>query len=154
MFLANCLILCLSILRINKFTISAFSSCSNNANLSSSEKTAGVSSLKNKNLLLGYNDYQEGELLVDGVDIKVYNKASYRKNLGIVLQNPALFAGTIKSNVTMEREYSDEEVIKVIEEVGAGYMLDKNELGIHTPVSSVLRPCPKKQTAHLFLLLK
>ena len=35
----------------------------------------------------------------------------------------------------MEREYSDEEVIKVIEEVGAGYMLDKNELGIHTPVS-------------------
>lgn len=94
---------------------------------------SGKSSLMN--LLLGYNDYQEGELLVDGVDIKVYNKASYRKNLGIVLQNPALFAGTIKSNVTMEREYSDEEVIKVIEEVGAGYMLDKNELGIHTPVS-------------------
>lgn len=94
---------------------------------------SGKSSLMN--LLLGYNDYQEGELLVDGVDIKVYNKASYRKNLGIVLQNPALFAGTIKSNVTMEREYSDEEVIKVIEEVGAGYMLEKNELGIHTPVS-------------------
>ena len=94
---------------------------------------SGKSSLMN--LLLGYNDYQEGELLVDGVDIKEYNKASYRKNLGIVLQNPALFAGTIKSNVTMEREYSDEEVIEVINQVGAGYMLNKNELGIHTPVS-------------------
>ena len=94
---------------------------------------SGKSSLMN--LLLGYNDYQEGELLVDGVDIKEYNKASYRKNLGIVLQNPALFAGTIKSNVTMEREYSDEEVINVINEVGAGYMLKKNELGIHTPIS-------------------
>jgi ATP-binding cassette subfamily B protein len=94
---------------------------------------SGKSSLMN--LLLGYNDYQEGELLVDDVDIKTYNKASYRKNLGIVLQNPALFAGTIKSNVTMEREYSDEEVIDVINEVGAGYMLSKNELGIYTPVS-------------------
>jgi ABC-type multidrug transport system fused ATPase/permease subunit len=94
---------------------------------------SGKSSLMN--LLLGYNDYQEGQLLVDGVDIKEYNKASYRKNLGIVLQNPALFAGTIKSNVTMEREYSDEEVIKVMNQVGAGYMLEKNEEGIYTPVS-------------------
>ncbi|MDE6242340.1 MAG: ABC transporter ATP-binding protein/permease [Anaeroplasmataceae bacterium] len=94
---------------------------------------SGKSSLMN--LLLGYNDYQEGELLVDGVDIKIYNKASYRKNLGIVLQTPALFAGTIRSNVTMEREYPDEEVIKVIEEVGAGYMLAKSELGLDTPIS-------------------
>ena len=94
---------------------------------------SGKSSLMN--LLLGYNDYQEGQLLVDGVDIKEYNKASYRKNLGIVLQNPALFAGTIKSNVTMERDYSDEEVIAVMNQVGAGYMLEKNEEGIHTPVS-------------------
>ncbi len=94
---------------------------------------SGKSSLMN--LLLGYNDYQEGELLVDGVDIKAYNKASYRRNLGIVLQTPALFAGTIRSNVTMEREYSDAEVLQVIEEVGAGYMLEKSELGLDTPIS-------------------
>ncbi len=94
---------------------------------------SGKSSLMN--LLLGYNDYQEGELLVDGVDIKIYNKASYRRNLGIVLQTPALFAGTIRSNVTMERDYPDEEVMKVIEEVGAGYMLAKSELGLDTPIS-------------------
>ncbi len=95
---------------------------------------SGKSSLMN--LLLGYNDYQEGRLLVDGVDIKTYNKASYRKNLGIVLQTPALFAGTIRSNVTMERDiYTDEEITKVIEEVGAGYMLSKNELGLDTPIS-------------------
>lgn len=94
---------------------------------------SGKSSLMN--LLLGYNDYQDGNLLVDGVDIKTYNKASYRKHLGIVLQTPALFAGTIRSNVTMERDYPDEEIIKVIEEVGAGYMLTKNELGLDTPIS-------------------
>ena len=94
---------------------------------------SGKSSLMN--LLLGYNDYQEGELLVDGVDIKQYNKASYRKNLGIVLQTPALFAGTIRSNVTMERDYPDAEVIEVLNEVGAGYMLKKNTLGLDTPIS-------------------
>ena len=88
------------------------------------------------NLLLGYNDYQEGSLLVDGVDIKEYNKASYRKNLGIVLQTPALFAGTIKSNITMERDcYSDEEIINVLKAVGAGYMLEKTDLGINMPIS-------------------
>lgn len=95
---------------------------------------SGKSSLMN--LLLAYNDYQEGSLLVDGVDIKKYNKASYRKNLGIVLQTPALFAGTIRSNVSMERDwYRDEEIIQVIEEVGAGYLLEKSGMGLDTPIS-------------------
>ena len=94
---------------------------------------SGKSSMMN--LLLAYNDYQYGELLVDGVDIKEYNKASYRKNLGIVLQTPALFSGTIKSNITMEREYSDEEVIEVVKDVGAEHLLEKTELGIYMPVS-------------------
>ncbi|MGM9969900.1 MAG: ABC transporter ATP-binding protein [Anaeroplasma sp.] len=94
---------------------------------------SGKSSLMN--LLLAYNDYQSGELLVDGVDIKTYNKASYRKNLGIVLQTPALFAGTIKSNITMNRDYSDDEVISVLEAVGAGYLLDKTEFGLNMPIS-------------------
>lgn len=94
---------------------------------------SGKSSLMN--LLLAYNDYQEGSLCVDGVDIKEYNKASYRRNIGIVLQNPALFAGTIRSNITMEREYSDEEVISVLKSVGAEYMLKKTEYGIDMPIS-------------------
>lgn len=94
---------------------------------------SGKSSMMN--LLLGYNDYQEGRLLVDGVDIKTYNKTSYRQNLGIVLQTPALFAGTIKSNITMERNYTDAEVIDVLKAVGAEYMLNKTEHGINMPIS-------------------
>ena len=94
---------------------------------------SGKSSLMN--LLLQYNDYQSGEILVDSKPIHIYNKASYRRNLGIVLQTPALFAGTLKSNVTLEREYSDEEVIRVLEEVGAKYIIDKHPLGIYQPVS-------------------
>ena len=94
---------------------------------------SGKSSLMN--LLLQFNDYQAGEILVDGEPINQYNKASYRKNCGIVLQTPSLFAGTLKSNVTMEREYSDDEVIKVLEEVGADYMLEKDPKGIYQNIS-------------------
>ena len=94
---------------------------------------SGKSSLMN--LLLQFNDYQSGEILVDGKPINIYNKASYRKNCGIVLQTPALFAGTLKSNITMDRDYSDDEVIKVLEEVGADYMLAKDPRGIYQPIS-------------------
>ena len=94
---------------------------------------SGKSSLMN--LLLQFNDYQSGEILVDGVDISTYNKASYRKQCGIVLQTPALFAGTLKDNVTLERNYSDEEVIKVLNEVGASYIIDKDPKGIYQQIS-------------------
>lgn len=95
---------------------------------------SGKSSMMN--LLLGFNDNQGGQILVDGVDIKEYNKQSYRKHCGIVLQTPALFCGTIKSNVTMERDcYTDEDVKRVMEEVGAQFMLDKTSDGINMPIS-------------------
>ena len=87
------------------------------------------------NLLLQFNDYDSGHIYIDGDEINKYNKASYRKNLGIILQTPALFQGTIKSNITMDREYSDEEVINVIKEVGASHLLEKTEEGIYAPVS-------------------
>lgn len=95
---------------------------------------SGKSSMMN--LLLAYNDYDSGEILVDGVDIKTYNKQSYRKNIGIVLQTPALFAGTIKSNLTMERDiYTDEEIKNVLLEVGGEDLLAKNNNDIYAPIS-------------------
>ena len=87
------------------------------------------------NLLLEFNDYDSGHIYVDGEEINKYNKASYRRNLGIVLQSPALFAGTIKSNITMGRDYPDDIVIDVINKVGASHLIEKNELGIYAPVS-------------------
>ena len=94
---------------------------------------SGKSSLMN--LLLQYYDYQSGDILVDDSPIRYYNKASYRKNLGIVLQTPSLFAGTLKSNITLEREYSDEVVIKALKDIGASYLIDKDIKGIYQNVS-------------------
>ena len=94
---------------------------------------SGKSSLMN--LLLQFNDYQSGQILVDGLEINKYNKASYRKNIGIVLQTPSIFKGTLKSNVCMERDYSDDQVIKVLEEVGARYLIDRDSAGIYQEIS-------------------
>ncbi len=94
---------------------------------------SGKSSMMN--LLLQYYDYNSGDILVDDTPIKYYNKASYRKNLGIVLQTPSLFAGTLKSNITLERDYSDEVVIKALNDIGASYLIEKDPLGIYQNVS-------------------
>ncbi len=94
---------------------------------------SGKSSLMN--LLLRYNDTNSGKILIDGEDIAKYNKMSYRTQMGIVLQTPALFRGTLKSNITMEREYSDEEVINALRSVGGEYLLNKSPLGIYMPIS-------------------
>ena len=94
---------------------------------------SGKSSLMN--LLLRYNDYNEGSILLDNTEISKYNKMSYRKCMGIVLQSPALFKGTLKSNITMNNDYSDEDVIRALKSVGGEYLLTKSPEGINMPIS-------------------
>jgi ATP-binding cassette, subfamily B, bacterial len=51
------------------------------------------------NLMCRFYDVSEGAILVDGVDIRSYAIADYRKNIGLVLQEPFLFFGTIAENI-------------------------------------------------------
>lgn len=94
---------------------------------------SGKSSLIN--LLFRFYDPQKGQILIDGQNIQQFNRESVRKEMGIVLQEPYLFTGTIASNVTMENTMiSDKEVELALQQVGAKDMLDKLPEGIHTPV--------------------
>ena len=65
------------------------------------------------NLLPRNYDYQEGEILLDGISIQNYSRHFLRKNIGIVEQEPFLFSTTIKENISysLEREVSMEEII-------------------------------------------
>jgi len=55
--------------------------------------------------------------------------------MAIVLQDPYLFSGTIASNIGMNRpEITDEMIVDAMEQVGAAYLLDRYEEGIHHPV--------------------
>jgi len=58
---------------------------------------SGKSSLVN--LICRFYDVTEGSIRVDGVDIRSYAVSDYRRNIGLVLQEPFLFFGTIAENI-------------------------------------------------------
>lgn len=91
------------------------------------------------NLLLRFYDITDpvsGKIYVDGTDICTHSKRSYREHIGIVLQEPVMFKGTIASNIRFGREdISDETVEQVLRSIGGGPIIDKFEDGIRQKVS-------------------
>ncbi len=65
---------------------------------------AGKSTLIN--LICRFYDVTEGSILADGVDIRSFPMAEYRANIGIVLQDPFLFYGTIAENIAYGRPHA------------------------------------------------
>ena len=64
------------------------------------------------NLVCRFYDVSEGAILVDGIDIRSFPIAEYRRNIGIVLQEPFLFYGTIAENIAYGRpDATREEII-------------------------------------------
>jgi ATP-binding cassette subfamily B protein len=51
------------------------------------------------NLICRFHDVSEGRILIDGVDIRALPVAEYRRNIGLVLQEPFLFFGTVAENI-------------------------------------------------------
>ena len=97
---------------------------------------SGKSSLIN--LLLRFYDINNelsGNIYVDDMDIKSIEKRTYREHIGIVLQEPVLFKGTIASNIKFGKDVSDEEVEKVLTMIGGKKIIDKFPLGIHQKIT-------------------
>ncbi|MCI5997827.1 MAG: ABC transporter ATP-binding protein [Peptoniphilaceae bacterium] len=94
---------------------------------------SGKSSIMN--VLFRFYDPQNGEILIDGQNIQNFNRESIRESMGIVLQDPYLFTGTIESNISMGNEKINRAVvIDSLKKVGAMPMIEKLEKGIDTPV--------------------
>ena len=87
---------------------------------------SGKSSIMN--LFLRFYDYDRGEILIDGVDIKDYSSKELRNSVGLVLQDPFLYHGTVESNIKMYNEsLTREDVIEAAKFVDAHNFIDKLE---------------------------
>ena len=82
-----------------------------------------------------FYEFQSGRVLLDGVDIRDYSQSELRKNIGLVLQEPFLYHGTVKSNIAMYQDLTDEEIKAAAEFVDANHFIDKLPEGYDTPVS-------------------
>lgn len=66
------------------------------------------------NLINRFYEIQKGEILIDGINIKEINIRSLRKHIGIVLQDPFIFARDIRSNIKLNSNIADEDIKEAI----------------------------------------
>jgi ABC-type multidrug transport system fused ATPase/permease subunit len=94
---------------------------------------AGKSSIAK--LVTRYYEFQDGELLVDGRNIRSLNLSQFRQQIGIVPQEPFLFSGTIRDNIRYGfPEANDEQVFQSALHIGNGDWLEALPQGLDTDV--------------------
>ena len=80
-------------------------------------------------------EFQKGEILIDGMDIRKIKTASLRKHFGQMLQDVFLFSGTIRSNILLGMEgVDDEQIMAACRYVNADHFIDRLEKGLDEPV--------------------
>ncbi|MGT2950207.1 multidrug ABC transporter ATP-binding protein [Streptococcus cuniculi] len=87
------------------------------------------------NVLMRFYEFESGQVLIDGQDIRQFSQAELRKKIGLVLQDPFLYHGTIESNIKMYQDISDEEVRAAAAFVDANEFIQKLPDGYKSPVS-------------------
>jgi len=96
---------------------------------------AGKSSIAR--LIARFYEFQEGELLVDGQDIRQLDLAEYRRQIGLVPQDPFLFSGTVKDNIWYGLpEATEEEVCAAAMRIAEGSWLEALSKGLETEVGA------------------
>jgi ATP-binding cassette subfamily C protein LapB len=86
-------------------------------------------------LVLGLYEPSEGAVLVDGTDIRQLDPTDLRQNMGCVLQDPHLFYGSVKDNITLGAPYVDEaSVIRAATLAGVDQFVRQHPLGYDMPV--------------------
>jgi ABC-type multidrug transport system fused ATPase/permease subunit len=87
------------------------------------------------NLIARFYDPTSGRILVDDRDLRSVTLASLRANLGVVLQDPFLFSGTIMENIRYGRlDATDREVRRAAETACAADFIERLPEGYETPV--------------------
>lgn len=87
------------------------------------------------NLLFRFYDVERGKITIDGTDVRDLSKQELREHMGIVLQDPFLFTGTIASNVSLgDPSITRDKIEQALRDVGAYDMFMQLPGGIDEPV--------------------
>lgn len=98
---------------------------------------SGVGKTTAINLIMRMYDLNEGNLLIDGKDVRSYDAASYRSQIGVVLQETYLFNGTIYSNLSYAKpDATRDEVLRAAKLAGAHSFIMKLPDGYNTYVGA------------------
>jgi ABC-type multidrug transport system fused ATPase/permease subunit len=94
---------------------------------------AGKSSLAR--LIARFYEFQDGQLLIDGQDIRTFDLTAYRRQIGLVPQSPFLFSGSLLDNIRYGvPEASEEQVRRAARRIGSGDWLEDLTDGLETDV--------------------
>ena len=75
------------------------------------------------NLLMRFYDPEEGHVFVDGKDVRTWNRDELRRRFGVVFQNDAVFAASIRENVVFGRDVDDQGLQEALEDsMAAGFV--------------------------------
>jgi len=86
-------------------------------------------------LIARFYEFQAGEILIDGIDIRRYDLTALRQQMGIVSQVPFLFSGTVEENIRYGCPGCNRsEIIKIGEKIGEGEWLETLPNGLDTEV--------------------
>lgn len=87
------------------------------------------------NVMMRFYEFSQGQILIDGVDIKKYPKEELRKKLGLVLQEPFMFYGDISSNIRLyNHKITDQQIKTAAKEVQADQFIEKMPGQYHAKV--------------------
>ncbi len=94
---------------------------------------AGKSSVAR--LIARFYEFQVGQLLIDGRDIRQLDLGQYRKHIGVVPQEPFLFSGTVRDNIRYgQPDATDEQVLRAATQISRGDWLADLPQGPDTDV--------------------
>ena len=83
------------------------------------------------NLINRFYKIQKGEILLDGVNINDINLKSLRKNIGTILQDPFIFAKSLKDNIKLYSDVSDERINEAVKLASATDFINSQNNGIN-----------------------
>ena len=88
------------------------------------------------NLFLRFYEFERGQILIDGHDIKDYSQSELRRHIGLVLQDPFLYHGTVASNIKMYQEgLSQQDIEEAAKFVDAHDFIHQLPLTYDAPVT-------------------